>query len=230
MAGGCHVFENECSQGDSRCDGNRLEVCEHSDETSTDSFELSEECDRIAGHTCRDSTSSSTRRASAVCVPDEPCTTSTCAGEVAVLCHSSGFIESRTDCSVQAGKICAVGGPNAGCVYPVPCPATDGDSFCDADGHRLWSGCRGGYGYPAVRSDCAEKGLACASGNGVTECVLTQRITCDPRSDFAFCSPDASAVYFCGPSGFVRESSPCKTAGTACHMTADGSSTGCIKL
>lgn len=231
-AGGCNVFGDECLAGESRCQGNRLEVCQQNDETGTKHFHLSETCDRIPGGTCRTSTSTATRPAASACVSSEPCLASTCEGAVAVLCHPSGFVQSRTDCAAQMDKICTVGGGRAACTYAVPCPAADGDSFCDADGHRLWSGCRAGYGYPLLRSDCADKGLTCASGNGATECVLAERIACDAQSAYAFCSPDAASIYFCGPSGFVREASPCKTAGTACQRTVSGTSsfTTCIKL
>jgi len=231
----CNVFEDTCSEGASRCQGNRLEVCRQNDETGTKHFQLSETCDQIAGHTCRTSTNSLTTRETAACVSDEPCAASTCEGEVAVLCHPSGFVQSRTDCAAQSAKICAVGGGQAGCTYAIACPTTDADGFCDPDGHRLWSGCRGGYGHPTVGSDCAAKDLACAAGNGATECVLPARIACDAKSQYAFCSPDASAVYFCGPSGFVNQSSACRTAGTSCMMTvnvtSDGTSsaTGCRK-
>jgi len=233
-AGACNVFEDECLEGESRCQGDRLEVCYQNDETGTKHFRRSEDCDQIAGHTCRTSNSPTTRQ-TAACVSDERCQTSTCEGEVAVLCHPSGFVQSRTDCAAQPAKTCAVGGGQAACTYPIACPTTDADSFCDPDGHRLWSGCRGGYGHPTVESDCAAKDLACASGNGATECVLPARIACDTKSQGVFCSPDASAVYYCGRSGFVDESRACATAGTSCTMTvkvtgdATTSSTGCGK-
>jgi hypothetical protein len=221
--GACNVFEDQCLEEDRRCVGNRLEVCRQNDGSGLKAYTSSEDCDRTPGYTCQQTTGVNSR-SSAACVSDVRCTTSACDGQLAVLCHPSGYVQSTTDCAAQPGKLCAVAGAAAACAYAAaPCPASGADSFCDADGHRVWSGCGASYGYATVVSDCADDDQVCASGNGVTECVVAGRIACDVTLSRISCAPDGTAIYTCGRSGFVEDASACRTPGTTCKMTVSGS-------